>query len=185
VWWIWILAGIAALAAAAGAIHGACSVRHRRRQYAEAARVWRETPAERRLDALRALLARRETNAPAWYLTGVELLRAGDTKEAARAFGMAHHADCGLESAALLAFACLKAAPGLDSDVVQQMAVTWHEMREPAIPAHRDERELLTCLEAAAPAPRDLPPLGRVAWLTVGPALHAKVEQVFAPRQRV
>jgi len=196
--WAWIVAGIVLLGAAAGAVSAAGCLRRRRRRYVEAAKLWRETPGERRLDALRGLLAGgsagaspSQLNGPAWYLIGVEHLRAGDTKEAARAFGMAHHADCDLESAALLAFACLKAAPGAESDIVEQIIATWREMKQPALPARDAERRLLACVEETdrheaarreprPPSPPDLPALGRLAWLVVGPAVRPKVERVFA-----
>jgi hypothetical protein len=191
VWWAWIVAGIVLLGAAAAAVSAAGGLRRRRRRYVEAAKLWRETPGERRLDALRGLLSNLELHGPAWYLIGVEHLRAGDTKEAARAFGMAHHADCDLESAALLAFACLKAAPGAESDIVEQIIATWREMKQPALPARDAERRLLACVEETdrheaarreprPPSPPDLPALGRLAWLVVGPAVRPKVERVFA-----
>jgi len=105
----------------------------------------------------------------------VDYLRNGRTKEAARAYGMAHHADCQLESAALMTFACLKAADGEDSDIVEQVVKTWWEMKQPAIARKRGDREMLNCLAVTTPKCPALSPLGRLAWLSVSPQQRSRI----------
>lgn len=90
---------------------------------------------------------------------------------------MAHHADCDLESAALLTFACLKAADGPDSDLVEKIISTWEEMRRPELLARPADSKMAACLATADPPPPRLSPLGRLVWPVVGPALRAEVER--------
>jgi hypothetical protein len=130
---------------------------------------------------MRSLLDELYPSGPAWYLCGCACLGEYRAKHAARAFGMAHHADSNLETAALLTFACLKASDGEDSDLIEQITTTWHEMKKPDILRRQEDRLLLDCLEtASAKAPPSLSPLGRLAWLVVGPVLRDRIERLVA-----
>jgi hypothetical protein len=183
----WISTAVAAvLALLAAAVAGSTlrAFSERRRRYGDAVHLWQSTPVEQRLEVFSALPLEREPSGPAWYLLGCARLHENQTRSAARAFGMAHHADWKLESAALLTFACLKAGEGSDSDLVEQIAVTWQEMKRPELLKRREDRLLLECLDVTVgPAPA-LSPLGRLAWLVVGPPLRPRVEQLFAERGR-
>jgi hypothetical protein len=149
------------------------------RLYAEACQQWTAAVAADREGAMRSLLNRPGLNGPAWYLCGCACLQEYRAKQAARAFGMAHHADSNLETAALLTFACLKAADGQDSDLVEQITTTWQEMKNPDILHRQQDRLLLDCLEATCgQAPASLSPLGRLAWLVVGPVLRDRIERL-------
>lgn len=174
--WIWIVAAIVLFVVVSGMTAAVRTARKHRDQYAEASRLWRQTPADQRAGALSALTPDTEPNGPVWFLIGCDHLHEYRTKQAARAFGIAHHADCNLEAAALLAFACLKAAEGKDSDIVEQIITTWREMKQPDIPRRKQDRLLLSCLESTVGNPPDLPPLGRLIWLVVGPALRPTVQ---------
>lgn len=184
-WLIYVISAVAlgiAAAAAASAVRGA---RRRRAQYNEAVRLWRETPEPRRREIFAALPPDGELNAPAWFLLGCICLRRHDTREAARAFGMAHHADWRLENAALLTFACLKATDGPGSDIAAQLAATWREMKRPDPLRRREDRLMLDCLAETTPGLPVLSDLGRLAWLVVGPELRPAVAQQFAVEREV
>ncbi len=179
-WLIYLISAVAlgiAATAAASAVRGA---RRRRVQYNEAVRLWRETPEPRRREVFAALPLDGELNAPAWFLRGCTCLRRHDTREAARAFGMAHHADWRLENAALLTFACLKATDGPGSDIAAQLAATWREMKRPDLLRRPEDRLLLACLAETTPGLPELSDLGRLAWLMVGPELRPAVAEQFA-----
>mgnify|MGYP001167294230 CR=1 FL=1 len=180
--WIWI-AAVALLAFAAAALTGSALrlQAERRRRFDEAVGLWAETQPDQRAAVLATLAQEAVANAPAWYLLGCAHLHDYETKLAARAFGMAHHADCNLESAALLTFACLKASDGPDSDVVEQIFTTWEEMRRPDLLSRSAEYRLMACLGAGAAPPSDLSSLGSLAWLVVGPALRPKVQALLSP----
>lgn len=116
--------------------------------------------------------ARRETrSASAWYLLGGVACRERDRAAAARCFGMAHHIEPDLPSAALLAFACLKSATQRADQPLrwaQTLATTWVEMGKPALGESRYERDVWRLL-GSADAPRTLSPVGLVAWLHADP----------------
>ena len=153
----------------------------RHRQYADACRQWASATSAGREDAMRSMLGDSYPNGPAWYLCGCACLSQYRCKQAARAFGMAHHADSRLETAALLTFACLKASDGEDSDLIEQITTTWNEMKKPDILRRREDRLLLDCLEASSgTAPSSLSSLGRLTWLTLGPALRQRIERLAA-----
>ena len=138
------------------------------------------SPIDRRADALRALLDTTDCRAPGWYLLGCLHLRSCRVKEAARAFGMAHHSDYRLETAALLTFACLKAKEGEGSDIIEQILVTWQEMKRPDVVHRAEDRRMLDCLASTT---RDVPTtsqLGRLIWLVTGPAHQSKIEEMLA-----
>jgi hypothetical protein len=179
--WISIaLIAVVVFLVAAGAGSALRAANDRRRQYERAIGLWQETVADQRMAAFSALPLETDLDAPGWYLLGCAHLRRYETKLAARAFGMAHHADCNLDSAALLTFACLKAAEGPDSDIVEQMVITWQEMKRPQLPRHAQDDLLLECLSADTPVPPELQPLGRLAWLVIGPALQPRVRQLLS-----
>jgi hypothetical protein len=181
--WVWITGSIVLLATVGAAASAIAAARTRRNLLAQAARLWCQTPAEQRLEVISNLSSSIEPNGPAWYMIGCIHLGEFRTKKAARAFGIAHHADCNLETAALLTFACLKAAEGPDSDIVEQIITTWSEMGKPDVLRRRQDRRLLDCLESTTPQAPALPPLGRLAWLVVGPGLRPKVQQLFESSQ--
>ncbi len=172
--WIWILVLVVATLILAAGATAFLDARRRRREYDLATRLWRDTPDEERLDALTALAVDGHTNGPAWYLIGCAHLRLSHPKQAARAFGIAHHADCNLETAALLTFACLKARDGEDSDIIEQINDTWHEMNEPNIFHRKEDRRILACLgETSKTTPPGLAPPEQLAWSVLGPAARS------------
>lgn len=165
--------------ATAWIVSAAIALRRRRLRYQRAGRIWRESRPERRLDALGPALAandRGEIDAAAWFLAGCAHLRAGQTRQAARAFGASHHADCDLESAALLTFACLKASTADSSDLLEQIVETWEEMCRPPIASRDNERLMIDCLESTTRDPPELSPIGRLAWAVAGPGLQSRIE---------
>jgi hypothetical protein len=130
---------------------------------------------------MRRLLDEPHPNGAAWYLCGCVYLSDCRARQAARAFGMAHHADTNLETAALLTFACLKASDGEDTDLIEQITSTWHEMKEPDILRRQEDRLLLDCLEATSgKVPASLSPLGRMTWLVAGRVLRDRLERLVA-----
>jgi len=150
-----------------------------RRRYDRAMRLWLSASPGDRVEAMTPLLQRPETDGAAWFLHGCTLLQAYRTKEAARAFGMSHHADCEIETAALLSFACLKSADGEDPRIVEQIIATWHQMKRPEMTRRRADRLLLDCLASVSPVPPGMSPLGRLAWLVLGPSLRGRIEQAL------
>ncbi len=169
---------IVVIAAVAGAMAVRASSR-RHRRFQNAIRLWQETAPDRRRARFESLTGGAEPDAPAWYLLGCAYLQEGKPRLAARAFGVAHHANYSLETAALLTFACLKASEGPNSDIVEQLMRTWHEMREPDLIRHRDDRIMLECLGSTESAP-PLSPLGRLIWLTVSPNQREKINKLTA-----
>jgi hypothetical protein len=119
---------------------------------------------------LRGLAGGGDSQAGAWYLLGCAHLQSLSTKDAARAFGAAYHADCNLESAALLTFACLKARERDVGDLIAQVGKTWEEMGQPDLDEHGEDRLLRDCLAAGSPPPAALPAPLRLAWLLVPPS---------------
>lgn len=182
--WIWLT--IIALAALA-LVGGVSAVAHRRRRLArfdEAAQAWWKAPDDRRGEAVAVLLERAEPHGPAWFLRGGDHLRHYRTKAAARSFGMAHHADCRIESAVLLAFACLKSADGEDSQIIDQVISTWYEMKQPDLLRRKEDRLLLNCLASTTRETPPLSPLGRLVWAVVGPKFQSEIEAAVAGGER-
>ena len=178
VWFRLAIALSLVLAASAGIV-GIAARGRRRRAYAEALRLWRAHPADARLAALDPLLragVAGEHNAVAWYLAGCLHTRAGRWSDAARAFGVSYHADCRFESAALMTFACLKAAASESPSLVEQMVATWHEMSRPTMPAAEVERTAFDGLVSSGGRLPKLSPLGRLAWLASSEAGRAEIE---------
>lgn len=176
--WPWltgITLGIVVLAAVLMTLGAAA---RRRRRYDSAVRLWMETAPERRRKAFEDRIQGPAIDAAAWYLLGCAYLQEGRPRLAARAFGVAHHADYTLETAAMLTFACLKASDGPDSDIVEQMIRTWHEMREPNLLHREEDRLMVECL-ASTTAPPALSPLGRLIWLTVSPDQQGKIQKML------
>jgi hypothetical protein len=171
---------LAVLVALLLGLSAARAAKQGRAQYRLAIRVWRTTDGSQRLTAMRRLLADEEVSGPAWYLCGCAALREYRCKEAARAFGMAHHADCNLETAALLTFACLKAGEGENSDIVEQIVITWREMKEFDVSRTKADRQMLACLRDDDAPSVQLSPLGCLAWSVVGPALRPKLSILAA-----
>lgn len=182
--WAWIVAAVLLCILFAGATALLRNSLECRKRYTQAANVWHTTPAQQRVQALVELSADQNPSGPAWFLIGCVHLQQHRTRQAARAFGIAHHSDCNLETAALLAFACLKAAEGEDSDIVEQIISTWNEMRQPDVQRRREDRFLLACLEATSDRPPALSPLGHLAWRVVSASLRPKILRLL-PRRAV
>ena len=115
-----------------------------------------------------------------WYLRGCESTRAGHMREAARFFGMAHHANCGLQTAALLTFSTLKATEGPDTDLLRQLVMTWHEMKQPEILGERDDRLVIEALSSSDSPPARSSAFGCLAWLVSGAPQRKQLEQLLA-----
>lgn len=164
------------IAAVAAIISGwRVGVLRKRRRYEAVVARWEKSPATDRGTAMEALLNGSVPNAAAWYLAGAAQLREGHIRRAARAFGIAHHSDARLESAALLTFACLKAREGPSSDLLEQIARTWIEMKRPDLAASMEDRRILKCLLATTPEAPPLSLVGQLAWSVVSPAEQAQM----------
>lgn len=97
---------------------------------------------------------------------------------------MAYHLDVDIESAALLTFACLKSRDGECSDILDQIAVTWEEMKRPEIHASAADRKLIAIL-AEEPPPKGLSDVGRFVWTVVGNGQRAEISsECFAQPRR-
>ncbi len=135
---------------------------------------------------MQSLIHGSATHGPAWYLLGCAHLRANRTKEAARAFGFAHHCDCNLETAALLTFACLKAREGEGSDIVEQILVTWEELGRPELARRVEDRRMLSCLVSTSrdapttPIPHGKPGLEWLIRLVTDPMQQSRFERMIA-----
>ncbi|MFO0972928.1 MAG: hypothetical protein U1A27_05760 [Phycisphaerae bacterium] len=167
--WRWALGA----AAAFGGLVVAIELRRTRRaarQFRAALRRWRETPPDARRTEFIAATAAGRGAAADWYLLGCARLGAGELAAAARDFGMAYHHDPRIVSAALLTFACLKAAarPSGPAAWLMEFCRTWEEMKRPEIGQLPVEAELFAAI-ARRPAPDRLSPLGRAAWLLAPP----------------
>lgn len=175
--WIWIISAL--LLVVVGAISIFLIRRRRHRYFDVAIKAFLGTPAAKRSTAMRELIQATDSNAPAWYLLGCSLLRDDRTKEAARAFGMAHHRDCNLQTAALLTFACLKTKSDDATDIIDQILATWEELRRPDVLRRVEDRLLLDCLIATTRETPHLSALGRMIWLVAGPASQSKIEELL------
>ncbi len=122
---------------------------------------------------------RYSNNGVAWFLYGCSRLQAQQVMEAARAFGMAHHRNCNLESAALLTFACLKANEAAASDILEQVLATWNEMKRPDVRHSPEDRQVMDALKSQDPEPRELSPLGLLIWRAVDPAHRRRIEALL------
>ncbi|HUN80155.1 MAG TPA: hypothetical protein VMV81_01475 [Phycisphaerae bacterium] len=114
-----------------------------------------------------------------WYLQGCSAARAGEMRVAARHFGMAHHADWRLQSAALLTFSALKTAEGDETKLLDQLVQTWHEMREPEILREPVDRLLIDSLVEKDHPPRECSDLGRLAWIVSSPGQRRRLKQLL------
>ncbi len=157
------------------------AARRRRSDCREAVTVWERAAASDRAHALGALREADRPSAAAWYLTGVSWLREGRIRQAARCFGIAHHLDERIETAALLTFSCLKARETPDSDIVDQIFKTWEEMRRPNLLRFEEDRLLIDSVCRTAPPAPPLSAVGRLAWGVVPAQLHCRVESLLGP----
>lgn len=174
---IWII--FALLLVAVGAISAAGISRRRRQSFDGAVKTFQDSPAAKRSESMREFIQAADSNGPAWYLLGCSLLRDDRTEEAARAFGMAYHRDCNLQTAALLTFACLKVKSDDSADLIDQILTTWEELRRPNILRRVEDRLLLESLaQTTREAPR-LSALGRMIWLVAGPANQLRIEELL------
>lgn len=177
--WIWALLFGIALVVAVIAADEIIHARRRRQSHASARQAWRSAGPNERVEVIRKLAHAVDDghrNAQAWYLLGCHHLAEGEYKAAARAFGIAHHADYRFASAALLTFTALKAASPAGGDWITLLAATWHEIGRPDIGVTQEDAQTLSCLEATTRDPPLLSPLGRLAWLVSGPAGQARIE---------
>lgn len=155
------------------------SALRRRRAFDAAICTFAAAPEERREAVMREQLETTDVRGPAWYLLGCACLRAGRVREAARAFGAAHHHDCDLETAALLTFACLKAREGPGTDLIERVLTTWEEMQRPDVTRRTADRRMLRCLASTTRTAPELSPLGRLIWGVAGPAQQARIESIL------
>jgi hypothetical protein len=147
----------------------------RKRMYAEAIErfVHHSTP------ALDPRGSDQGTNAPAWYLSGVQALRDGRTRDAVRAFGIAHHADCNLVTAALLTFGGLKASSTPAGDLIHEIVKTWHEMKCPSLRASKADVLMLSAMQRTAPPAPVGSELAGFIWVVVGPEERERLIQLM------
>lgn len=177
--WIWLL--LAAIVAGVALIATDAALRARRREqsYEQALAAWRTLGPAERISAIRALAEASDhgtRNAQAWFLLGCHHVAEKDFRMAARAFGIAHHADYRFTSAALLTFAALKAASPGGGDWTTLLAATWQEVGRPDPFKSREDARTLACLESTTRDPPLLSPLGRLAWLVSGPDCQSRIE---------
>lgn len=122
-----------------------------------------------------------ENDPATWYFAGVQGLREGRVREAARAFGIAHHADHRLITAALLTFAGLKASGGGSSDLIQAIAQTWREMKRPALRASEVDALMMDALvQSGAPRMAGLSDLGTLTWCVTSDAERTRLRELIA-----
>lgn len=181
--WTQILIAVAALVAVLIAVDGVRLARRRRRLAEGAIAAWRGAHPGRRLFAVQRLADESDhthRNALAWYLVGCEHLAESRFKEAARAFGVAHHADFRLESAVLLTFTCLKVAGPAGGDWLVRLVETWREMGRPRLLVRPEDRAAMDCLGSTTRDPPALSPLGLLAWLAGGPPAQARLERLLS-----
>jgi hypothetical protein len=95
--------------------------------------------------------------AEAWYALGCARLAAGQPEPATRAFQLCCHAHAGMESAVLLAFACLKTRAEDMPQFRRIVEETYDEIHRPPIPATHWERDVLTTLGLVSPPPTGSP----------------------------
>ncbi|GJQ25548.1 MAG: hypothetical protein HBSAPP02_05800 [Phycisphaerae bacterium] len=157
----------------------ALAARARRARYRAALQAWRAATPDRRSTAM-ASVPFGPDRAVAWFLLGVDWLRAGRMVDAARAFGMAHHADWALESAALLTYTCLKSRDEFGETFLRHLSNTWSEMRQPALGARAAEQLVLEGLADEGDEPAQLSTLGRVAWRVGPPGTREALKRIAA-----
>lgn len=180
--WVWILIIAVGCAIAVVIADAVLTGRRRQRGYQHALDAWRtSTPADRAavIGQLTGAAANGVHNAQAWYLMGCHHLAEGDYRQAARAFGIAHHSDYRFTSAALLTFAALKAASPGGGDWIALLAATWHEVGRPDPVRSPEDARTLACLESTTRDPPVLSPLGRLAWLVSGPEGQTRIEEIL------
>ena len=99
--------------------------------------------------------------AEGWYALGCAWLNARNPEAATRAFQLACHAHPGLDSAVLLAFACLRMRGPDMPRLLPILLETYEEIRRPSIPGSAWERLFLRELGAPGADPPGLAPLAR------------------------
>lgn len=134
--------------------------------YKKAASIWLDTTHSAAFaDAIWTMTRDSRFAAPGWFLLGCDHLQQGRTKDAAKAFGMAHHCDFRLISAALLTFACLKTREDCDDDLARQTIATWEEMKRPDLQESDQDRRMMSCLEKKKGRPPAGSPPAQLIWL--------------------
>jgi hypothetical protein len=120
---------------------------HRRRTgYRTLVKLWSSTPENKRERFVAQWLEKNPRCGAGWFLRGLLDLRSERVRHAARAFGMAHHCDVNLESAALLTFTCLKTTDCDPENLLNLANSTWLEMKRPAIGTSWEEKLIFDAL---------------------------------------
>lgn len=106
--------------------------------------------------------------AEAWFALGCALLDDRQPEEATRAFQIACHTHPGLESATLLAFACLKTRASDMGEFLRIVVETYSEIGQPRIPGSAWEREVLAAIHMPDMTARGLSALARsLSWIPI------------------
>lgn len=180
-----IIGSIAAAALIACGLGEWLERRRQARLKAAAFEAWNVADLSARDQRLSDLTETDPTNSLAWYLRGCSAFRSRDFTAAARYFGMAHHHDPNLISAALLTFTALKSASpdGRSEDRwVRELVETWQEMKlSKSVLDRLDDATTLLNAELCA-APEELSSLGRWAWLLDAPQSAAVVRELIDQR---
>ncbi len=180
-----IIGGVAVAALAACGLHEWLERRRGVARRDKAIETWHDVDPSVRADRLQRLTSSDPSNALAWYLRGCEAFRLRDLSAAARYFGMAHHLDPDLISAALLTFTALKSAHSYapDSDAwLRELVETWREMKLPhnALDLVSDADGVLD--KEFRSAPESLSSLGRLAWMVDARLDRAAIRELIQSR---
>lgn len=147
--------------------------------------AWLERDSTSRDERLAGLTGSDPSNSLAWYFRGCSAFRSRDFAAAARYFGMAHHRDPDLLSAALLTFTALKSASNDGRHIdrwLRELIETSREMNLSHTALDRGD-EVTTLLDPQfSAAPDALSSLGRLAWLVDNPSGDHAVRDVMEQR---
>ena len=183
--WLWGMLTIIPILGGVAGLEAINASRVRRKRLEAATRAWKESRPADRIAVMQSLLDREicvEGRASLWYLLGCAHLRVDQTREAARAFGAAYHADFRVESAALLTFASLKTANGSSDRFPEHLATTWLEMGSPPVLRRPEDCVLVACLEATTRDPPELSALGRLGWAVCSRGHQERFEVILRSR---
>jgi hypothetical protein len=118
----------------------------RRNEYRTLLKRWSVAPDGDRVQLIAQWLNENPRSGGGWYLQGVLDLRSGRTRQAARSFGLAHHCDANLISAAMFTFVCLKSSDRGGTDIQRLIENTWAEMKRPQLGQFEEERLIFSAL---------------------------------------
>jgi hypothetical protein len=140
-------------------------------------------------DEMDALLKARLRDAPrcpiARYLAGCRSFDRGLPASGVRHMMVAHHADPGLESAALLVFAGLHACQDPSEPLLSVVLDTWEEFRRPEFDRCRRERHLLDAFAQPFPAAAEASSLARRLWRLPLRALRRQLAEALQLRSEL